>query len=402
MRLHPTRPVTIEHVRYGERWFPYLYRMPDGLLLLALQYNVDNHFSPWFQMRSVDGGRTWTNRADHVPRVCWWHGFADGELFEIDTYGVQDPNAPEESVYYGAWSFPSRPNDVPRKELIRVRHTQRGQTAREMKGLPRHAWWPLWHQVHGNQPWGEFIWDGQDKIRVNGPYFTDIIELPHGRMLAAGYWDHVAVYESTDRGRRWNEISIILIPPGDHQLVGNETAMRRLRDGRLYAVIRTDGKPWTLKSSFHHTWSNDDGRTWSVPTPLVLEDEPDHIVGCAWPRLVVLEDGTLVLTYGRPGKNMVFDATGTGQRWRGRLDLHVWELDTQTVNGVPPEQRLRGMVGVDWTKRWDRQTDSGDYLGVIATAPRELLVMYDVQNYVENWNSYPVNGVRMVRVTITD
>ena len=128
MKFCPERPVTIESVRYAERWFPYLYRMPDGMLLLALQYNVDNQFSPWFHMRSVDGGKSWTNPVDNVPRICWWHGFADGELFEIDTYGVQDPDAPGESVYYGAWSFPGRPNDVPRKESVRVRHTQRGLT----------------------------------------------------------------------------------------------------------------------------------------------------------------------------------------------------------------------------------------------------------------------------------
>jgi hypothetical protein len=378
--------------------------MPDGMLLMALQYNVDNHFSPWFQMRSCDNGRTWTQPTDNVPRICWWHGFADGELFEIDTYGVQDPNAPGESVYYGSWSFPSRPNDVPRKELVRMRHTQRGQTAREMKGLPRHAWWPLWRQVHGDQAkgWGEFIWEGQDKILVNGPYFTDIVELPDGRLLAAGYWDHVAVYESLDRGRHWDEIGILRITPGDHQLVGNETALRRLCDGRLYAVIRTDGKPWTMKGSFHHAWSEDEGRTWSDPVPLVLDDEPDHTVGCAWPRLAAMEDGTLVLTYGRPGKNMVFDPTGSGEHWQGRLDLHAWELDTQALNGVPPEQRLRGMVGVDWTTRWDRQTDSGDYLGVAVTGPRELLVTYDVQSYVENWNAFPESAIRMVRVRLAD
>lgn len=402
MRLHATRPVTVESVRYGERWFPYLYRMPDGLLLLALQYNADNHFSPWFHMQSMDGGRTWGQRVDHVPRICWWHGFANGELFEIDTYGVQDPQAPQESVYYGSWSFPSRPDDTPRKELVRVRHTQRGLTAREMKGLPRHAWWPLWRQMHGQPPWGEFIWEGQDQIRVNGPYFTDIIERPDGRLLAAGYWDHVAIYESSDRGRRWNEISTIPVPPGKNEWAGNETALRQLRDGSLYAVIRTDGKPWTLKGAFHHAWSSDEGRTWTTPTPLTLKDEPDHVVGCAWPRLATLDNGALILSYGRPGKNLVIDPTGTGRHWQQRLDLHAWELDTQAYHGVPPEQRLRGMVGADWTRQWDRQTDSGDYLGLIATGPRDLLVMYDVQQYVENWNSLPANGVRMLRLRAED
>jgi len=50
----------------------------------------------------------------------------------------------------------------------------------------------------------------------------------------------------------------------------------------------------------------------------------------------------------------------------------------------------------------DRHTDSGDYLGVAATGPRELLVVYDVHSYVENWNSYPISGVRMARVRLEE
>ncbi len=404
MYFTPERPVTIERVRYGERWFPYMYRMPDGLLLMALQHNIDFQFSPWYCQRSFDGGRSWGNQVENVPRICWWHGFADGELFEIDTYGVQDPNAPGEAVYYGAWSFPSRPNDVPRKALIRVRNTHQADTVQEMKNvLPKHRWWPLWRQIHGQPGWGEYIWGCQEKIRLTGPYFTDIVELPDGRLLAVGYRSHVAIYESADRGLTWDEVGIIDVPLGEHDWAANETAMRRLPDGRLYAVIRVDSRStWTLVGPFHHTWSSDEGRTWTTPAPITVLDEPGHTVGCAWPRLAQMEDSTLVLTYGRPGKNMLVDPTGTGTQWQGRLDLHAWELDTQALNGVPEDQRLRGMVGVDWTKRWDRETDSGDYLGAVVTGPRELLVAYDVQSYVENWNAFPYSGVRLVKVRLAE
>jgi hypothetical protein len=302
---------------------------------------------------------------------------------------------------YGAWSFPGRPNDAPRTALVRVRGTQHGQSVQETKGLTKFPWWPLWNQLHGEPGWGEYIWGGHDRIMLTGPYFTDIVELPDSRLLAAGYRSHVAIYESTDRGGRWDEVGIIRVPSGAHQWVANETALRRLRDGRLYAVIRVDGQPWTLVGPFHHTWSEDDGRTWSTPEPLAPIDEPEHTVGCAWPRLAELADGTLVLSYGRPGKNLLFDPSGTGTQWQGRLDLHAWELDTQALNGVPEAQRLRGMVGVDWAKRWDRHTDSGDYLGIAAVGPRELLVVYDVHQYVENWNAYPFSGVRMVQVRLT-
>ncbi|MCX5659574.1 MAG: sialidase family protein [Planctomycetota bacterium] len=399
MRLHIDRPVTIESVRFAERWFPYLHRMPDGMLLLGMQHNTDTHFSPWHFKRSVDGGRTWTHPADNVPRLCWWHGFADGELFEIDTYGVQDPASPGEAVYHGAWSHPGRPNDVPRLGLVRVRSTQRGLTLREMPGLPKHPWWPLWNQVHGGKGWwGEMM--GLDAVRLSGPYFTDIVDLGGERLLAVGYFDHVGFYESRDRGQTWDEVGVIHPPAGAKDWAANESALRRLADGRLYVVMRVEGSPWGVVGQFHHAWSSDEGRTWSQPEPLALEDEPAHRVGCAWPRLAALADGTLALAYGRPGKNLVFDPTGTGKHWGGRLDLHAWELDTQTHNGVPADQRLRGILGVDWTRRFDRHTDSGDYLGVVATDGQALLVVYDVHSYVENWNAHPISGVRMVRVTL--
>jgi hypothetical protein len=158
--------------------------------------------------------------------------------------------------------------------------------------------------------------------------------------------------------------------------------LKRLPDGRFYAVMRVETNTG-YGGQFHHAWSEDEGRTWSQPVPLVLQDEPEHIVRSAWPVMTQLPNGTLILAYGRPGKNLVFDPSGTGTQWQGRLDLHALELDTQALMGVPPEQRLRGIVGEDWSKRMDRHTDSGDYLGVVATGENELLVVYDVHAYVE-------------------
>jgi hypothetical protein len=116
-----------------------------------------------------------------------------------------------------------------------------------------------------------------------------------------------------------------------------------------------------------------------------------------WPSVKNLEDGTLVLVYGRPGKHMVFDPSGTGREWQGHLDLHAWELETQELMGVPPEQRLRGD-----TENCVRYWDSSDYLSVVPIGAREMLVVYDVQSYVEQWNAVPLSGVRMVRVTLED
>ena len=49
-----------------------------------------------------------------------------------------------------------------------------------------------------------------------------------------------------------------------------------------------------------------------------------------------------------------------------------------------------------------RYWNSGDYLGLVEVGPREMLVVYDVQSFVENWNAAPFSGVRMVRVRLED
>jgi hypothetical protein len=115
-----------------------------------------------------------------------------------------------------------------------------------------------------------------------------------------------------------------------------------------------------------------------------------------WPCLRVCADGALAMVWGRHGKHMAFDPSGTGKQWQGRLDLHAWELDTQALMGVPVERRLRGD-----TLRAHRHLDSGDMLSLVEMEPHTFLVCYDVQTYCESWNSPKYDAaIRMVRVRL--
>lgn len=393
MRLVASEPVTIEKVYYGERWFPRLYRHTDGSLLMYVEYGHDRDFSPDFRLQSHDGGATWHTPTDNVPRVCCCHSFEDGQLWEVDTYGFHDPRTEDVSVFYGAWSDPGRPDMGVEKGEVRV-HTPslRRVPLKQIsnQGYPTFHWWPLMNRLHGvDELTG-------DEVFLLGPYFTATATLADGRLLGVGYakakgsetshFSSVA-FVSSDRGRHWEELAVLgtdrTTPEGL-----TETDVIRLKDGRLYVVIRTG-------AHLMHSWSSDEGRTWSSVTPLRLVDEPDHVPGLAWPRLARLDDGTLLLAYGRPGKHVVFDPTGTGSGWRGRLNLQTIELQTQERRGVPPELRLRGPTHLG-VRYWD----SGDYLSVLPISPSAFLVTYDVQSYVESWNAKPYSGVRMVKVTL--
>lgn len=425
MKLVAEQPVTIHAVRHGFRWFPTMFRHTDGTLLLYIEYTYDSHFGPHMRLRSTDGGKTWIEEDENVPRLAWAHSFADGKLFEIDCYGFLDPREKDTFWYYGAWSFPSDPSRPVRKEFIKLRTSSTYPISfwelqcRGFPCSPTHPWWRLLHSFEKGEkealaeeerlghPPVPRAFDTGENIKIGGPYFTAGIEY-ESRLLALGYWlprrkadgqswppdgsafdsSEWSVFccESRDRGRTWEEVSLVargapVTPEGF-----TEATLVRLKDGRLYYVARTGGV-------FHHGWSSDGGKTWTRSEPMRLVDS-DHRPGKAWPVCKRLDDGVMVLAYGRPHKHIIFDPSGTGTQWQGHLDLQALELATQEAQGVPPKQRLRGInLGI-------RQWDSGDYLFLVPVGPREMLVGYDVQNYVEHAGDAPVSGIRMVRVTL--
>lgn len=393
MKFAPSRPVTIHSVRYGERWFPYLFRHTDGSLLLYMQYGHDANFSPAMRIRSTDEGISWSEPVDNVPRQCWSCSFRDRELFEIDTYGIHDPENPDTFVYYGAWSFPGRTNEELRKDLVRVRapSIQKQPLSAMLSGYPSYHWWQLWNMLYGRDDMRP------DEIFLGGPVFTSGIVLEDDRILATGYGrfragtgkDCVLLLESHDRGRTWNEVSIVAYDATTGE-GANETTLVRLPDKRLYAVMRTG-------SFLYHTWSSDEGRTWTKAEPLLLKStgEAEKKVGMVWPVCTVLEGGMLAMVYGRPGKDLIVDPEGTGTGWNAHFDLTAWEKESQSFLGVAPQQQIHRRF--HWSIRY---WDSSDYLGIVPAGPRSVIVVYDVQNYLEHWNARPISGIRMLKIQL--
>jgi hypothetical protein len=62
---------------------------------------------------------------------------------------------------------------------------------------------------------------------------------------------------------------------------------------------------------------------------------------------------------------------------------------------------LRGVVGHMTDLFLDRYHDSSDYIAITQTGPDEVLVVYDVQDYLENWNARPYSGLGMVKIKVS-
>ena len=319
MKLVPSRPVTIHAVRNGERWFTRVVRHVNGTLLLYTENGHDASFAPIMCMSSHDGGRTWAEEEERVPRTAWTHSFADGELFEMDSHGVLDPKDEGTFCFYGAWSDPARPAVPVRKSIVRV-HAPSSEAIPVLKmpsSYPMYPWWPLINELHGSDQV-----DPED-VRIGGPTLTSGLE-HEDRLLATGYvvsiieesdaerWiQELYCFESLDRGRTWRERSLVARWREGLKEGFNESTLVRLKNGQLYTVIRTG-------DFLFHAWSEDSGLSWTPPEQVHLIDSAIR-PRMVWPVCEVLEDGTLVMVYGRPGKDMILDPSGTGRQWQGHL-----------------------------------------------------------------------------------
>jgi hypothetical protein len=144
-----------------------------------------------------------------------------------------------------------------------------------------------------------------------------LMQLNDGTLLMTGYGAIKAtgegvslVFQSTDDAHAWSVRSIVHGPRGI-----NEMAMSRTSDGGLVALIRENGSPSGLLQLYPllQAFSDDDGRTWTKPAEL---RPPDGLPNSgADPNVILLPNGTLMASYGRPDNTVLVSWDGTGRTW---------------------------------------------------------------------------------------
>lgn len=155
----------------------------------------------------------------------------------------------------------------------------------------------------------------EDGVMYNSMY-GQLLEDLDGGVASAVKW-RVLWAKSEDYGKNWEIVSTIAsgTPPIDtgRELQGYaEPCVTRCADGSLLAVMRTrTGEPLVQCRSY------DDGLTWSVPTRLPGTDGwlSDSITGSVDPKLLMMENGLLVLCYGRPDVKLLVSTDGCGYQW---------------------------------------------------------------------------------------
>ena len=293
LKVHLSDPVLVWRSK-SFLWFPTLVRLGNGELLAIMSPCADTHFSASVSAvsRSTDGGLTWGE-----PRIV-----VDG-----GSVGVPLPSGDVILLPYlmrprpGGMGAPYNLAHASKRESLT--HVRTGAT---VTGWPRPD-----RSFAPDLGVSGFVFNGQVVALKDGKHLTTL----YGYFKGDKQYSLVAA-ESAN-GVQWTIRSVV----ADHKcglpMAQNEgpceAALCRLADGRLMCIFRLgSGLP------YGQVWSGDEAKTWTKPVAMTG-------VYSVEPSLVVLNDGTVALSGGRPGLALWFNTDGTGKGWHEPLaPLERW------------------------------------------------------------------------------
>ncbi len=305
--------------RWGRYQFPTMHRMADGRLIVFVHVEADSataYGSPKKTFVSADDGYSWKEDPT-AAEEAYGLRLRNGDWFRIETppsldaASLQLPQRGGTFTSYRSEFSLYRMRDLARDlRLIFFKRFTGGKWTEETSELNDPT--ALRYQVEKRFPriwWGDLrtARDGS-LLAVTYPTFLD--QQPY--KFASSAW------RSADLGRTWQLQGRIPYQPdpaadpkADARDGFTEPAFEILADGSLYAVLRTtDGNGL---GPMYHTRSRDLGRTWTKPAVFA----PTGVL----PRLLRLDNGVLVLASGRPGVQLRFSPSGTGNDWSEPWDL---------------------------------------------------------------------------------
>ncbi|NLX99354.1 MAG: exo-alpha-sialidase [Rhodopirellula sp.] len=355
LRVSLSKPVPVARSK-GYLWFPTMTRLAGGELFAVLSTNLDAIVADrtaavtW----SGDGGLTWSELSSIDPK---------GDLYSESTLRL--PNGDE--LLYPFNLYP-RPDGM--SWIHQIVSGQKGK--REVRlvkeGLIVTGWPRPDRSFNEKLGLSGFGFNGQTLVSRDGSHLATL----YGHFKDEAHYSLVLV-ESRD-GIRWKYRTTIA--GDDCKLEGGEgpceSAICRLKDGRLMGVFRL-----ASNVPYGQTFSSDEGRTWTEPVAMANAFSVQ-------PSLVVMRDGKVALSGGRPGLFLWINADGSGQDWQ-RVDILAHH------NATHPEESI-GQPG-----------HTTSYTEIVALDDTHLIYMYD--RVPHGWSAIPeespdTNSIWVMRVSL--
>jgi hypothetical protein len=358
VRVEAEAPVVVDRappeVKEWGRWrMPKLSWMPEGDLALTFQLGRDHYCDqglPAPLFRSSDQGRTWRRAEWPSPRFAghpvisrvhdgdYWC-LPSGTGIELDPARIPKPFVTWNEggcafPIYRLGEFPAEVRDWFR-DLVALRWSP--ATKRWSEEQVR---WDHRDQctfTYDDKPqkipgvWSQKVYFETPAVRLGNELvhvdYWSLWEPTPGQ--APQGWDSWLMV-SSDNGRSWTRRSRLSAPTGGR--MDCEPILERTLDDGLVGVMRVEpGHPMLLVRS------RDRGHTWT---------QPENLLGYGvFPWLQQLENGVLVLTYGRaPGTWMTFSLDG-GVSWTKPHAL--LDEDAQTLKEHGSSDGYTSMVALD-------------------------------------------------------
>ena len=354
-----SQPIKVAQSEEEEAWgyfqFPVISKTSDGTISVFWSMKEDsdkaygkNTKKGYVPMMSKDKGKHW------IPYIEKGFTYHRGNIVFMKsgaTLGVNTPAAKDIRIY----------ENFPQPVLKRGRYAYyiMDSLPDDLKGVYFNYWDSnhLYSLKHSNikdpgllreavDSYMPIYWMGDIKqlnknILVAGVYPT-FYKSSTGEVMPSA----VAFYRSVDCGDNWERISTIPVPSdgianvrGDNRF--DEPTFEVLKDGTFICVIRSGNA-----SPMYETFSYDQGLSWTTPKPFT----PNGVK----PSLMLLDNGVLVLTSGRPGVQLRFSLDGAGNEWTDPIDM------------IP-------FMNIDGT--YDRNVSCG-YAGIIEDDDKSFYLVY--------------------------
>lgn len=253
---------------------PYLYDMGEGLLLMSNAQGADSLLEPYGVRRSTDAGKTWQPIAGLVQSVDSPQELvrlADGRIFGPSRWTHLQPDG----------TLKGKTTILNAKAATFTMHDS--TTTMPAEFMPAKNGEVLLFERH--------IWQENDGSITAVVWSRKFIKVSTGRNFPER---HTHLLRSTDLGKTWTHLS--------HVGLGGEPAVVRLSRREWLAVTRPDAH---MSNLLQHR-SLDSGKTWQYER--MLEE------GSVMPDLVLMSNGVLACSYGRPASNLMFSLDG-GRTW---------------------------------------------------------------------------------------
>jgi BNR repeat-like domain len=270
-------------------------------------------------VRSVDGGKTFTQLASDVP-INSMTQLTDSSLVTVD-FRTTSPT-------------PTAATPGRDQRTTSAYPLSRGSKQFTTTFWRSHDYGDTWVQRHGTISARE----AYDALFFHRGILTgrdgSLLATTHGYLQGEHKYRSMLA-RSTDGGATWRIVSTIAKSPPGWKIEGrSEPTMARATNGDLVVVMRQSApvNPNVCNGSRQGAGlvisrSSNEGASWTPARPLIGAGLDGRNVSSADPHLTRMPGGQLILSYGRPGNKILVSTDGNGATWQ---DLTVTKAGTSS------------------------------------------------------------------------